>query len=228
MIKKKIVKLVLKKKHILIDDDTAVSFSNVEYLGPSTGGISAEIYGSNIGGHLSMGEGTKIWGSIIAGNVNLERFATISGPSTWVRGFFDGIRIGAFSSIAMNCVLLDYNHKFNTASQFNINSRFFNCEYKSDLQSTGKIDICEDVWIGANSVVTGGVTIGRGAIVGAGSIVTHDIPAYTIFAGNPAKFIRMRFDDNTIAKLEESEWWTWPLDKIKANHEFFELERNMI
>jgi acetyltransferase-like isoleucine patch superfamily enzyme len=58
--------------------------------------------------------------------------------------------------------------------------------------------IGEDVWIGAYSIIIAGVKIGNGAIIGAGSVVTKDIPEYTIFAGSPAKFIKMRFSDKDI------------------------------
>jgi virginiamycin A acetyltransferase len=74
-----------------------------------------------------------------------------------------------------------------------------------------------DVWIGHDAVVMPGVHIGAGAIVAAGSVVTRNVPAYAIVGGNPAAVIRMRFEDDAIAKLLEIAWWDWPIEKIEAN-----------
>ena len=80
---------------------------------------------------------------------------------------------------------------------------------KSDYISKGNVIIEEDVWIGSNAVILSGVRIGRGGVVAAGSIVTKNVPRYSIVAGNPAKVIKYRFDEETIRKLESSEWWHW-------------------
>lgn len=71
-----------------------------------------------------------------------------------------------------------------------------------------------DVWLGYRSVILAGVTIGDGAIVGAYSVVTKDVPPYTIVAGNPAKEIRRRFSDTEIERLLQLRWWDWPIEKI--------------
>ncbi|NVJ90012.1 MAG: CatB-related O-acetyltransferase [Methylocystaceae bacterium] len=67
-----------------------------------------------------------------------------------------------------------------------------------------------DVWIGANAIILQGRKIGHGAIIGAGSVVTKDVPPYAIVAGNPAKIINYRFDEETIEGLLETKWWTLP------------------
>ena len=81
----------------------------------------------------------------------------------------------------------------------------------------GDIVIGNDVWIGYEAVIMSGVTIGDGAIIGTRAVVTKDVPPYTIVAGVPAKPIRKRFDDNTIAHLLDIKWWNWDREKIKAN-----------
>jgi len=88
-----------------------------------------------------------------------------------------------------------------------------------DLRLKGDTVIGNDVWIGYEALILPGVIIGNGAIVAARSVVTGDVPPYTVVGGNPAKVIRRRFDDGTIAKLEEIAWWNWPADKITRNLE---------
>jgi tetrahydrodipicolinate N-succinyltransferase len=66
-------------------------------------------------------------------------------------------------------------------------------------------------------MILSGVTIGDGAVIGAGSVVTRDVQPYAIVAGNPARLIGKRFDDETIRKLLEIRWWDWPKRKIRQN-----------
>ncbi|TIP49654.1 MAG: CatB-related O-acetyltransferase [Mesorhizobium sp.] len=80
----------------------------------------------------------------------------------------------------------------------------------------GPITVGNDVWIGSRAIVLSGVTIGHGAVVGAGSVVTKDVPPYGIVAGNPAKLIRYRFEPETIAALLGIRWWDWPDSQIEA------------
>ena len=74
--------------------------------------------------------------------------------------------------------------------------------------------IGNDVWIGYEAVVMAGVHIGDGAIIASRAVVTKDVPPYTIVGGTPAKKIRMRFDEDTIAQLQELKWWDWSTDEI--------------
>jgi acetyltransferase-like isoleucine patch superfamily enzyme len=76
--------------------------------------------------------------------------------------------------------------------------------------------IGHDVWIGANTVVMSGLTIGTGSCIGAGSVVTRDVPPYAIAYGNPARVRRYRFKPTIIKELIESEWWNYPHNKITA------------
>ncbi|WOD43225.1 CatB-related O-acetyltransferase [Hwangdonia lutea] len=81
----------------------------------------------------------------------------------------------------------------------------------------GDITIGNDVWIGYNATIMAGVTIGDGAIIATNATVTKDVEPYTIVGGNPAKEIRKRFDNRTIEKLLELQWWDWDIEKITAN-----------
>ena len=86
----------------------------------------------------------------------------------------------------------------------------------SALPLKGDTLIGNDVWIGQNATVLPGVHIGDGAIIGANSTVGSDVPAYTIAAGNPARPIRRRFDDELISLLEQFQWWNKSIDEINA------------
>lgn len=81
--------------------------------------------------------------------------------------------------------------------------------------------IGSDVWIGANVTVRPGVRIGDGAIVGANSVVTGDIPPYAIYAGCPARLIRYRFTEEEIEKLLKMKWWEQDEQWIRDNIERF-------
>lgn len=84
----------------------------------------------------------------------------------------------------------------------------------TDPPHRGDTVIGNDVWIGYQALIMPGVRIGNGAIIAAGSVVTSDVPAYTVVAGNPARSIRTRFDAETVAALERLAWWDWPVEKI--------------
>ncbi|RPG35894.1 MAG: antibiotic acetyltransferase [Muricauda sp. TMED12] len=81
----------------------------------------------------------------------------------------------------------------------------------------GNINIGNDVWIGYNATIMAGVTIGDGAIIATNSTVIKDVAPYSIVGGNPAREIKKRFSDKTIAKLLKIQWWNWDIEKITAN-----------
>ena len=73
------------------------------------------------------------------------------------------------------------------------------------------------MWVGYGAVILAGVTVGDGAIIGTRAVVTKDVPPYTIVGGIPAKPIRKRFSEDTIAALLELRWWDWPEKRIQVN-----------
>lgn len=81
--------------------------------------------------------------------------------------------------------------------------------------SSRDIIIGNDVWIGLNVSIMGGITISDGAIIAAHSVVTKDVPPYAIYGGIPAKLIKYRFNTEIIANLLELEWWSFPKDRLR-------------
>jgi len=87
---------------------------------------------------------------------------------------------------------------------------------KRPFNGTKETNIGNDVWIGAKSIILNGVKIGNGVIIAAGSVVTKDIPSYTIVGGVPAKIIKKRFDDKIISELIKLEWWNLEPEKLSG------------
>ena len=86
----------------------------------------------------------------------------------------------------------------------------------SDLPLKGDTVIGNDVWIGQNATIMPGVHIGDGAIIGANATVASDVAPYSIVAGNPARLIRKRFDDELVDLLEKFAWWDKSIEEINA------------
>ena len=134
----------------------------------------------------------------------------------------DRLKIGKFCSIACGAKFLftSGNHSMQSFSTYTF--PIFYEEWgldgkaiRSAWDNKGDIVLGNDVWIGYEAVILSGVTIGDGAIVGARAVVTKDVPPYTIVAGVPARPIRKRFDEETIAKLQALRWWDWDEERLK-------------
>lgn len=171
-----------------------------------------------------MGEGCVISQSECYGDIYLGKFVTITGPGTVVKSLKEKILIGSYSSIGQNVCIVDFNHQVDKVSSCFLNHLLFGKGYLYDIKTKGEVIIEEDVWIGSNSVILPGIRIGRGAVIGAGSVVTKDVPRYSIVHGSPAKVYAMRFDDNIIQVLEELRWWEWGTNKIEQNKKFFNYD----
>ena len=133
----------------------------------------------------------------------------------------DKLIIGKFCQIAagVEFIMNGANHQMNAVSTF----PFYTLEgwdmdppALSDLPLKGDTVIGNDVWIGQNAVILPGVRIGDGSIIGANSVVGNDAPPYTIVAGNPARILRKRFDEELIDLLLKYRWWDKSVEEING------------
>jgi virginiamycin A acetyltransferase len=134
----------------------------------------------------------------------------------------DKLHIGKFCMIAsgVEFIMNGANHLSNTISAYPF--AIFGDDWAHAMEgktypNKGDIVIGNDVWIGYQATILSGVMVGHGAIIGSKSVVASDVPPYSIVAGNPARIIRKRFDEETITKLLALAWWDWTLEKITQN-----------
>lgn len=140
--------------------------------------------------------------------------------------------VGGFCSIADRVTIGGASHPMNfvsTSPVFHVGKNVLHKNFSNHkIMGTKKTVIENDVWIGQGAFIKAGVKVHNGAVVGMGSVVTHDIPPYEIWAGNPAKKIRDRFDENTKKRLLESQWWDLLDEKILLYSEKFDDIENFL
>jgi acetyltransferase-like isoleucine patch superfamily enzyme len=126
------------------------------------------------------------------------------------------ISIGKYCQLGVDVALHATNHPISYMTTY-INKNLFDGELKS-LKQENVIAIGHDVWLGHGVIIVGNVTVGNGAIIAAGSVITKDVAPYTIVAGVPAKEVRKRFSETIIQEIETLQWWDkseQELEKIK-------------
>lgn len=169
--------------------------------------------------------------NVINGYVNIH--SSFIGRCTVIGGHtnLSNCKVGRFCSIARNIHIQPYTHPTSFVSTY---PGFFNTlndyPFGKGTKEFNEVLTCDDghyaiigndVWVGENVTIKGGVKIGDGAVIGMNALVTKDVPPYAIVGGNPTKIIRYRFDEQTIEKLIEIKWWDWPLEIIKERREDF-------
>jgi acetyltransferase-like isoleucine patch superfamily enzyme len=142
---------------------------------------------------------------------------TYGKPAIYHWGRETKLTVGKFCSFADGVkIILGGEHRTDWVSTYPFVFLFDAArDIKGHPATKGDVLIGNDVWIGSHAMVLSGVTIGDGAVVGAGSVVCKDVAPYSIVAGNPARQIRLRFDEATNQALIQMAWWNWPVAKIE-------------
>ncbi|MFD0860172.1 CatB-related O-acetyltransferase [Roseovarius aquimarinus] len=150
---------------------------------------------------------------------SIGRFTFINDRTT----LFPGTSVGRYCSIGKGCEIGAPTHPDDwlTSSPvaFAIERHFPNERdlfAQQPFEQYRPVVIGSDVWIGSLAIVFGGVSIGHGAIIGGGAVVTEDVPPYAVVVGAPARLHRYRFDEATVARLLAAEWWTRDPEEIGA------------
>lgn len=188
------------------------------------GSLHVEANRVEIGNHVTLGEKTVLKGdSFVIGDYFL------AGNDVAITGQNCRFETGKFCSIARGTSLLlgQGSHRIQSLTSYPLRSlpelaspdwtRHFDFEKESKT-------FCKfghDVWVGTGSILLPNITLGTGAVVSAGSVVTRDVPAYAIVGGNPAQIISYRFKPEMIRELLELKWWEWPAEKILRNMPLF-------
>lgn len=177
---------------------------------------------SLIGNYAELRGNTQLWSS------NIGQFTKIT-ESKLVKS-----DVGAFCSIATGCQIggggrhptdqVSTHKAFYCAKEHFTGLGHFTGRALFD-DSIRKVQIRDDVWIGQNCIVMEGISIGTGAIIGAGAVVTKNVEPFSIVGGVPAKFIRFRHSEEIRKALLDSKWWTWPTEKIMKISTIFNAEK---
>ena len=143
------------------------------------------------------------------------------------------LEIGSYVSIADGCSFFTsyYDHPYTFTSTYNFksNSRIideglnFDTGFDPEFETKGDfISIGSDCWLGSNVSIKNSVIMEVGAILGSGSFASKRLDRYGIYVGSPARLLKYRFSKQKIAKLMESKWWDWPINKIRKQQNFFQ------
>lgn len=151
-------------------------------------------------------------------NVNIGRGTYYGQGCNFVSRDGGNITIGNYCSIAHGVKILNVNHNYESVSTYPFSVLRSKDKLKASRdRDVGNVNIGNDVWIGIDAIILKGITVGDGAIIGAGSVVTKSVPPYAIVAGNPAKLIKYRFSKDEINSLLEIKWWYWT-EKFIEDH----------
>lgn len=142
---------------------------------------------------------------------------------------YQGIHIGRYCSFADDVSIYTGNHQMGWFSTHPclgnpvMGGILYPDANNRPARNCHELYIGNDVWFGTHSIITPGCyRIGDGAVIAAGSVVTHDVPSYAVVAGNPAKVLRYRFDEEIMRRIEETKWWNLSIEELKAKAPYFQ------
>lgn len=165
--------------------------------------------------NCQIAKGAKVGKSCNVSNSSFGRYSYCSHDCQIVNA-----EIGAFCSISDHVFIGGAEHPmdwvsmspvFQNVSHSGPTKRFA----KIDMPPTQKTIVGSDVWIGHGAVVKQGVTVGHGAVVAAGAVVVKNVPPFAVVGGVPAKVIKYRFDEETIKRILQIDWWNLDDEKLK-------------
>lgn len=166
---------------------------------------------------VKFSDHVRLMGSTVLSDVRVGRC------STFADAFVCRGTVGAFCSIGPGAVIGGLGshplHMLSTNPVFYSTLRqcgmtFSDGDYFTEMES---VTLGNDVWVGANALILGGVTVGHGAVIAAGAVVTKDVPDYAVVGGVPAKVIKYRFTEEEIQGLLKTQWWALP-DAVLSAH----------
>ncbi|AJE45520.1 chloramphenicol acetyltransferase [Celeribacter indicus] len=172
----------------------------------------ASVAGSRFGAYCEVGEGARVLNSDFLDYAYCERFADIANT-----------RVGKFANIAAFARIGPTDHPYDHASlhHFLYRSSWYWEDVEDDAgffarRAARRAVIGHDTWIGHGAIVKPEVTIGNGAIVASGAVVTKDVAPYMIVAGVPATPLRARYPDGIAERIEALGWWDWSHERLRA------------
>jgi phosphonate metabolism protein (transferase hexapeptide repeat family) len=176
-----------------------------------------QIVNSTFGGWCEVGEGSRVLNSAFQDYAYCDRYADIANTT-----------VGRFSNIAAMTRIGPTDHPFAHAAQhhFLYRSSYYWADAADDptffaARAARRTTLGADCWIGHGAIIKPEITIGAGAIVASGAVVTRDVAPFAIVAGCPAVPLRSRFDARTIDRLLALAWWDWDHGRLRAALEDF-------
>ncbi len=184
---------------------------------------------TRLGEQPTIHEGATVTRCTLGRYTEVSPFASLTevelGDYSYVVGYSEIIysTIGKFCSIAAHTRIHPVNHPMQRPTTSHLTYRaadYFEGESHEadffDWRRASRVNIGHDVWIGHGGIVLAGRTVGNGAVVAAGAVVTKEVAPYTIVGGNPARVIKRRFDERTAERLQRLAWWDWSHEQLRV------------
>ncbi len=176
------------------------------FLHPET-----EIANSRFGAYVEIGRGARILNSTFEDYAYCDRYADVANTT-----------VGRFSNIAAFTRIGPTDHPYTHAAQhhFLYRSSYYWDDTADDpatfaARAARRTTLGADCWIGHGAIIKPDITVGPGAVVASGAVVTKDIPPFMMVAGVPARPLRPRFPQPVIDRLLAMAWWDWPHDRLR-------------